>query len=319
MAFGAAGRGRACPWQIQEEEFPIAEDTCGFRVAEGKLGREAYYFSCTTKALMLFRFETEEHLVLGENVRDYRTFGKASDGPVLMYRVLDDVNDRDVGSVYARWGLQTPSFLGDNTNFRLTSLDEKGTETVVNEWKVEDGVASGVLKIGKVGSDLETVAKGVVSVSKDDVISKFDGANGVLSRRSGELGTKLTTIHESVFPDRIRVDDERDRMLMITDYDPDTDSGDLTLVEKDEPRVLAINSVPGAYQFSGSENLISVLTDFDEDNNGFTLQMARTNRNGAITIDVGVVESLEIPWPQKGLLYSVATEDREGLYFSVAE
>lgn len=302
-----------------EDEFPIAENSCGIRIAEGKLGREAYYFECTTKALMLFRFDSEEHHVLGENVRDYRTFGKASDGPVLMYRLLDDVNDRDVGQVYARWGLQTPSFLGENTNFRLTSLDEKGTQTVVNEWQVEDGVASGVLKIGKVGEKLKTVAKGVVSVSSRDVISEYDGANGVLSRRSGDLGDKLTTIHESVFPDRIRVDDERDRMLMITDYDPEAKSGALTLVEKSKTKVLALNSVPGAYQFSAVDHLISVLSDYDEDTRGFTLQMAQTNRNAAITIDTGVVESLEIPWPRQGLLYSVMDEERAGLYFSLAE
>jgi hypothetical protein len=302
-----------------DEEFMIAENSCGFRIAEGKLGREAYYFECGTNALMLYRFKGEERHLLAENVRDYRTFGKASDGPVLMYRLLDEVKADDIGPVYARWGLQTPSFLGETTNFRLSSLDDTGTQNVVNDWRVEDGVASGVLKVGKVGETLKTVAKGVVSVSSRDVIHDYDGSNGVFSRRSGDLGTKLTTIHESVCPDRIRVDDERGRMLMITDYDRAARSGDLTLVENDEPTLLIRNSLPGAYQFSGNENLISVLTDYDEEKRGFTLNMARTNRPEAISIDDGVQESLEIPWPQKGLLYAVATKGRAGLYFSVAE
>lgn len=302
-----------------EEEFPIAENSCGIRIAEGKLGREAYYFDCATNSLMLFRFETKELHVLGENVRDYRTFGKASDGPVLTYRLLDEAQERDVGPVYARWGLQTSAFLGETTNFRLTNLDEKGTQTVVNDWTVKDGVGTGVLRVGRVGDKLKTVAKGVVSVSATDVISDYDGANGVLSRRTGDLGTQLQTVHESVFPERIRVDDERERILMITDYDPETNSGDLTLLNKDKPTVVAKNSVPGAYQFSGVDTLISVLTDYDEDKAGFTLRMARTNRPGAITIDDGVVESLEIPWPQKGLLYAVASKGRAGLYFSLAE
>lgn len=302
-----------------EEEFPIADNSCGIRIAEGKLGREAYYFDCATNSLMLFRFDSKELHVLGENVRDYRTFGKASDGPVLTYRLLDEARDRDIGPVYARWGLQPPVFLGERTNFRLTSLDEKGTQTVVNDWTVKDGVGTGVLRVGKVGGKLKTVAKGVVSVSATDVISDYDGANGVLSQRTGELGTELETVHESVCPDRIRVDDERERTLMITDYDPETNSGDLTLLNKGKPTVVANNSVPGAYQFSSADTLISVLTDYDEDKAGFTLRMARTNRPGSITIDDGVVESLEIPWPQRGLLYAVATKGRAGLYFSLAE
>lgn len=291
------------------DETLVVENACSMRVMDGVSGRELIYSDCSSGDLLWYSFENEETKLLASKVKAYRVMGNAADGPILMYLERDDSDDSNTGPLYARWGFESPSFLGEGGNLKLSWVSSSGTQRPVVDWK--DG--TGTLKYGSVGKKLETLAKGVVHVSSAGVISEYDGENGVFSRLSG---SELTKVHERVHADGMRADANADRVLLLTDYDDGY--GSLVLVSGEQHQLLAKTVQPNAYQYAVSFPMVSVLNDYDAKTGTATLRMVRTDRDQDLEIASGVRESLEIGWPKQGLLFSAPSADPPGIYFARA-
>ena len=291
------------------DETLVVENACSMRVMDGVSGRELIYSDCSSGDLLWYSFENEETKLLASKVKAYRVMGNAADGPILMYLERDDSDDSNTGPLYARWGFESPSFLGEGGNLKLSWVSSSGTQRPVVDWK--DG--TGTLKYGSVGKKLETLAKGVVHVSSAGVISEYDGENGVFSRLSGN---ELTKVHERVHADGMRADANADRVLLLTDYDDGY--GSLVLVSGEQHQLLAKTVQPNAYQYAVSFPMVSVLNDYDAKTGTATLRMVRTDRDQDLEIASGVRESLEIGWPKQGLLFSAPSADPPGIYFARA-
>src|SRR5690606_11912763 len=132
--------------------------------------------------------------------------------PILLYLERDDSDDSNVGPLYARWGTETPSFLGERGNLKMSWISSSGTQRPVVDWSDDRGT----LKYGSVGKDLETVAKGVVHVSSVGVISEYDGQNGMFSRLSG---ANLTEVYDQVHANGMRSDPDTERVLLVADIE----------------------------------------------------------------------------------------------------
>ena len=167
------------------------------------------------------------------------------------------------------------------------------------------------------GDDLKDVAKGVVYVSSLGIISDYDGSNGRFSRLDK---SKLTLVHKHVTPKGLRLDPDKTRERLLMSANVNEDGADLMLVSgQTTVQELVGNAIVDSYGFSLNTNLVSVLTDADEDDGRIgTLQMVRIDRPVSQIISTGVLHALETTWPEAGVLYAAPAADDPGLYFAKA-
>ena len=297
------------PLDAPDSERLVAQDACSMRVSNGTTGRELLYSDCPTGDLRWYSYETDETETLAEGIKAYRMMGNGPDGPILLYLEHDDSDDSNVGPLYARWGTESPSFLGERGNLKMSWISSSGTQRPVVDWSDDRGT----LKYGSVGKDLKTVAKGVVHVSSVGVISEYDGQNGVFSRLSG---ANLTEVYDQVHANGMRSDPDTERVLLVADIEDGR--GSLILVNGEKHQILIDDVQPNAYQYAAAFPMVSVLNDYDDESGTATLRMVRTDRPQDIKIADGVRESLEIGWPEQGLLFSAPEGDPPGVYFAQA-
>lgn len=316
LARNTSGGYVSIPLDAPEEVTAIADRVCSLKVYDGAgATRQMTWVDCESKDLFLYDFETEQTTSLASGIKGYRIVDQTDDGPLVLYLERDDSDDSESGPLYARWGNADPVFLGEKGNIRMTWVDKKGTQRPLVDWDAD--ARTGTLRYAAPGSDLKDVAKGVVYVSSLGLISSYDGSNGKFSRLDK---AKLTLVHEHVHPRGLRLDPDetRERLLMAANLNEE--GAELTLVSGDTTvQKLIDNAIVDSYAFSLNANLVSVLTDADEDNPRIgTLQMVHIDRPVSQVIATGVLHALETTWPESGILYAAPAADDPGIYFAKA-
>jgi hypothetical protein len=303
------------PLEAPDAVTSIAERVCTLKIYDGKSARQMMWIDCENKDLMLYDFATEKTTTVASKTKNYRIIDQTDKGPLVLYLEVDGDDSTEWGPLYARWGTDAPVFLGENGNLRMTWLDTKGTQRPLVDWDAE--ARTGTLKYAAPGDDLKNVAKGVVYVSSLGVISNYDGSNGTFSRLDK---TKLTLVHERVHPKGLRLDPDKTRERLLMSANVDEDGAELTLVSGETTvQKLIDHAIVDSYGFSLNTNLVSVLTDADEDDGRIgTLQMVHIDRPVSQVISTGVLHALETTWPEPGLLYAAPAAEDPGLYFAKA-
>lgn len=303
------------PLADPESAVQIAENACLAKIYDGDTARQFFWVDCETFELRQYDFGTEKVTVWATNVRNYRVMNETDTGPLLMYLDREGAVDGDVGPLYAQWGEDSPVFLGENGNLRLSWVDRKGTQRPLVDWDVEGKV--GTLKYAAPGKSLATVAKKVVYLSSLGVISDYDGSNGKFSRLTDD---ELTLVHEHVHSRGFQADPDKNRERLLVSANLDEDGAELTLISGTKSTLkVAEHAMVGNYGFSINASLISVLTDPDPElNNIGTLRMVNIERSTSQVISKGVLHALETTWPEEGILYSAPYAEVPGLYFARA-
>ncbi len=298
-----------------EEATQIAENACAAKIYDGDEARQFLWLDCDSAALQLYDYGTKKVTTLAANVRNYRVMDETDSGPVLLYLDKDGAVDGEVGPLYAQWGKDSPVFLGENGNLRMSWVDVKGTQRPLVDWDVETN--TGTLKYAAPGKSLATVAKKVVYISSLGIISEYDGTNGRFSRLSED---ELTLVHKQVHPRGLRVDPDKERERLLVSANVNDDGAELTLVTgATSVKKIADNAMVDSYAFAINANLVSVLTDRDPDHaNIGTLSMVNVERAASQVISEGVLHALETTWPQSGILYTAPQAEIPGLYFAKA-
>src|SRR5690606_4067884 len=115
-------------------------------------------------------------------------------------------------------------------------------------------------------------------------------------------GANLTEVYDQVHAHGMRSDPDTERVLLVADIEDGR--GSLILVNGEKHQILIDDVQPNAYQYAAAFPMVSVLNDYDDESGTATLRMVRTDRPQDIKIADGVRESLEIGWPEQGLLFS---------------
>jgi hypothetical protein len=285
----------------------IATDACDVVLNTGQFGLEFLYFSpCSERKLHVYEVETKTRREIRSAIADYKVVGSTDTGPVLLY--LTDVSEQNSGTLWARWGQNEPIKLGTGGNLSLSRLAGGQQARVVVDW---DG-SGGTLLAGKLGDELEPLARSVTYHTSAGLIADFDGNNGTLYRF--DPNDSLEQVAESISPRGIRNDNQLDRTLFLSDFDGI--EGELVLIEGDRVRPLSKKVRPNAYQFTVQMKRVTLLSDLDEESNTATLKLPSTEYDDVAVINTGVAESLEVDWPKRGLLYSAPAADPPGIYFA---
>ncbi len=315
LAHTAGGVYLSIPLDAPDEAFTVAENACSPKVYDGKVARQLMWVDCDTKDLSLYDYETDDTTTVATAIKAYRIVDQTDDGPLVLYLEDDKSGDGDSGPLYGRWGSADPVFLGDQGNIRMTWVDKKGTQRPLVDWNAE--TRTGTLRYAAPGGDLKDVAKGVVYVSSLGVISSYDGTNGKFSRLEKN---KLTLVHENVHPKGLRLDPDETRERLLIAANVDEDGAELTLVSgQSSVQKLIDHAIVDSYAFSMNTNLVSALTDPDEDDPHLgTLQMVHIDRPVSQVISTGVRHALETTWPESGILYAAPGAEEPGLYFAKA-
>lgn len=285
----------------------VAEGACEAQFNTGTNGRELLFYSpCEERTLRVHELDTGTTRTIRSGIVDYRVHGSTDTGPLLLY-LTDEAEEVGIGTVWARWGQNDPIRLGRNANFRMSRLSSSGWARIVVDW---DG-QGGTLMSGQLGEPLEEIAAGVAYYSSVGLISDFDGYNGDLHSLNEDNEVRLIT--ESVSIRGIRIDQARGRALLLSGFDGV--EGRLTLVEDGKARKMTERVRPSSYQFTVLLPMVTLLSDLDATTNTATLKMHRTDRDEELEIATGVIETVEVAWPTKGLLYSAPAAEIPGIYF----
>lgn len=315
LARKTSGTYVSIPLTEPSEVTTIAERVCKPKVYDGKNARQMTWMDCETKDLRRYDFASEATTTLASDIKEYRIVDQTDGGPLVLYLERDAIDSSEYGPLYARWGTDDPVFLGENGNLRMSWVDLKGTQRPLVDWDAE--ARTGTLKYAAPGNDLKNVAKGVVYVSSLGIIANYDGVNGEFSRLDKN---KLTLVHDHVHPKGLRLDSDKTRERLLMAANVDDDGAELTLVSGETSvQKLIDHAIVDSYGFSLNSNLVSVLTDADEDDRRIgTLQMVHIDRPVSQVISTGVLHALETTWPEPGILYAAPGADDPGLYFAKA-
>ncbi len=287
----------------------IAEDTCGATFNYGDHGRELLFYSpCDDRNLRVYELETDTLRTIRDGIDDYKVSGSTDTGPLLLYMTGVHEDDEDLGTLWARWGQNDPIKISDEGNFHHSRISGGGWVRLIDNW---DGT-SGDLHIGQLGEELHKVAEKVAYHTVAGIVSDFDGENGLLQRLTQSDG--LEPVMSNVSIQGIRHDGQTNRTLLLHRFDGT--SGQLALVEGKEVRKMSMNVRPGSYQFTALLPMVTLLADLDEETNTATLKLHRTDRDEEIEVAKGVAETIEVAWPEEGLLYSAPAGDPPGIYFA---
>lgn len=302
---------RALSWaprQSLSDQTPIVEDACGLSVGTGNAGRELrYYQPCDDRKLWAHELVTNKRWEYVDGVRRFSIAGSTDEGPIIMYLTDPAADNSRVGTLWVQWGQASPIRVAEDAHFSLSSLRDREIRTV-REWTG----TGGELVIGELGDDLEPFAKGVAYFSSIGLIHNFDGEQGELATLDDD--GSLTPVAENVSLDGIRIDSALDRALFMTDVSGG--EGTLVLLEDGIVRPLSDQVRPGSYQFTALLPTVTVLSHILPDTGTAELTLHWTERIEQRTISDGVAESVEVNWPEEGMLYSVTTEARRGIWFA---
>ncbi len=292
-----------------DEVVRLADDACAVTFNFGDHGRELLYYSpCSERNLQIYELETDTLRKIRSGIDDYKIGGNTETGPLLLYMTDVHEDDEDIGTLWARWGQNDPIKLSDEGNFHHSRISSNGWVRLVDNW---DGV-SGDLHVGQLGEQLNKIAEGVAYHTIAGIISDFDGNNGVLQQLSSDTG--LTKILSNVSIRGIRYDSQTDRTLLLHDFDGT--AGQLVLVDGTNVRKMSLNVRPSSYQFTALLPMVTMLADLDKETNTASLKLHRTDRDEELVVATGVAETIEVAWPDKGLLYSAPAGSPPGIYFA---
>jgi hypothetical protein len=228
---------------------------------------------------------------------------------VLLYVTGDD-GSPSVGTLWARFGQQTPIKVGERGHLGLTRLTTEGEIRAVLDW----GDVGGTLLKGEVDQDLDTLARDVVYYTSFGVIGDWDGQNGTLYQFEGD---ELVRVQRNVTTRGFRYDSLTKRGLVLVGFDGDR--GELTLIQDGDATPLSKNVRENAYQFTVQLPTVTILSDLDDETGTATLKLRQTQSAIETVVSDGVSEVLEVSWPKAGFLYSVPKGDRAGIWFTDAQ
>ncbi len=301
-----------------EESRVVAEDVCGEWFARGASSAVLYYMApCSKRTLNVFSLDADEPMEIATGVYTYRITGVLPDGPQILYLTsasTDTGADGQIGTLWARNGSQKARKLGDNAHIGYTSFGESGALSVLRNWKKGRG---GDLVEGKLGEELELRAKNVIyRHSWLGLLADFDGTHGTLRRKQGD---QYKAVKGHVSPRGMRLDQRTERALLMTDIDPDTDTGTLSVLASDGLHPVSDSVTPDARDYSFTQQLDAVTLRRARQPDGTgSLNLSYQATGELVELADGVSEWLEIEWPQKGVLYSVPNGENAGLWFTEA-
>jgi hypothetical protein len=281
----------------------IESDACELAPSQGTNGLELFYYSpCEPpRDLVLQELETGNRRILAEGVANYKFVEHRSDGPIFLYLAGDTGT-----SMWARFGEQSPVFIGEGGNLGLTNLTPEGQIKAVLDW----GEYGGTFNVGEVGKELTLLARDVVYYTSLGVIADWDGALGTLYGFEDE---ELTPILRNVTTQGLFYDRITKRALVLVDYDGS--QGELTMVRDAKGTPLSKRVRRDSYQFTVQLPTVTILSDLEPDGTA-TLKLRETDSETETIVSLGVSEVLEVNWPAAGFLYSVPLGDRNGIWFT---